>query len=314
MIDRGKLDMRTAFVGLGQMGRPMAINLLAVCPELMVHTASGRAYPELEALGAIPTDDLRALADSDLVFLSLPNDEVVQSFLFGADGIAQWMRPGSTVVDTSTIGYTQTTEIEQRLAARHIRFIDAPVAGMQARAVDGTLTAMCGGSEDVFEEVAIYLRAMASNILYMGGAGTGQLAKLINQLLFDINCAAIAEILPMSVKLGLDAGKVASIVNSGTGRSYASEFFLPHILNNDFSNGYPLKHAYKDLVSGAQLSAKLGIPLPVLAASTTTYQLALLQGHGDGDKGAMIKVYERLLDVTFRARPQPQPMAAGHFS
>lgn len=297
--------MKIAFIGLGQMGRPMAINLLRTCPGLMVNTASGRAYGELEALGAVPTNDRRELADSDLMFLSLPNDEVVDDFLFGVDGVAQWMRPGSTVVDTSTIGYAQTVDIEARLAARNIRFIDAPVSGMAARAVDGSLTAMCGGDEEAFNEVAPYLATMASNILYMGTSGNGQLAKLINQLLFDINCAALAEILPMSVKLGLDAEKVASIVNSGTGRSYASEFFLPHILKDEFSHGYPLKAAYKDLVSGAELSARMGIPLPVLAAATTTYQMALLDGHGASDKGAMIKVYERLSGVTFRATPRP---------
>jgi 3-hydroxyisobutyrate dehydrogenase-like beta-hydroxyacid dehydrogenase len=297
--------MKIAFVGLGQMGRPMATNLLRVCPGLLVSTPSGRGYPELEALGAVPTDDRRALASSDIVFLSLPNEEVVEAFLFGVEGIAQWMRPGSTVVDTSTIGYTQTVELTGRLAARDIRFMDAPVSGMEARAVEGTLTAMCGGSEQVFDDIAPYLRSMASTLLHMGTNGTGQLAKLINQLLFDINCAALAEILPMAVKLGLDAEKVAAIVNSGTGRSYASEFFLPHILADRFGNGYPMKHAYKDLVSGAQLSTGLCIPLPMLAAATVTYQTALLQGHGDSDKGAMIKVYEHLLGVSFRAHPAP---------
>ncbi|WP_259332888.1 MULTISPECIES: NAD(P)-dependent oxidoreductase [unclassified Pseudomonas] len=301
MIESGKFNMKMAFIGLGQMGRPMAINLLRSHPGLLVNTASGRAYAELERLGAIATDDRRALADCDLVFLSLPDDEVVDHFLFGAEGIAQWMCPGSIVVDTSTISYAQTLSIETKLAALGIRFLDAPVSGMASRAVDGTLTAMCGGSEQVFNEVAPYLEKMASNILYMGAAGAGQLAKLINQLLFDINCAAIAEILPMAVKLGLNAEKVAAIVNSGTGRSYASEFFVPHILAGRFSSGYPLKHAYKDLISGAGLSAKMGIPLPVLSAATATYQTAVLQGHGDSDKGAMIKVYERLLGVEFRA-------------
>lgn len=288
---QGALDMNIAFIGLGQMGRPMATNLLRAFPGLMVHTASGRVYGEL--------------ADSDLVFLSLPDDQVVNNVLFGVEGIAQWMRPGSTVVDTSTMGYTQTLDIAARLTALGIRFIDAPVSGMPARAVDGSLTAMCGGSESVFNEVLPYLKAMASNTLYMGGTGTGQLTKLINQLLFDINCAALAEILPMSLKLGLDPEKVTAVVNSGTGRSHASEFFLPHILANEFGNGYPLKKAYKDLVSGSQLSVRLGIPLPVLAAATATYQTALLQGHGDDDKGAMIKVYERLLDVKFRATSAP---------
>ena len=103
--------------------------------------------------------------------------------------------------------------------------------------------------------------------------------------------------------MGLDPVKVGEIVNSGTGRSYASEFFVPLILDDVFSTGYPLKHAYKDLVSAAELGAGLCIPMPVLAAATATYQTALLQGHGDSDKGAMIKVYEELLGVAFRRQP-----------
>ncbi|WP_449123890.1 NAD(P)-dependent oxidoreductase [Pseudomonas viridiflava] len=297
--------MNIAFVGLGQMGRPMAINLLHAYPGLCVHSANGHAYPEFEGLGATATDDRRQLAQSDIVFLSLPDAGAVNEFLFGVDGVAQWMRPGSTVVDTSTIDYTQTLQISEQLAAVQIRFMDAPVSGMAARAADGTLTVMCGGDQDVFDQLAPYFSVVASSILHMGPAGSGQLAKLINQLLFDINCAAIAEILPMAVKLGLDPEKTAAVVNSGTGRSYASECFIPHILQNQFANGYPLNHAYKDLISGAQLSATMGIPLPVLAAATATYQTALLQGHGDSDKGAMIKVYEHLLGVEFRAGSAP---------
>jgi 3-hydroxyisobutyrate dehydrogenase-like beta-hydroxyacid dehydrogenase len=101
--------------------------------------------------------------------------------------------------------------------------------------------------------------------------------------------------------LGIDPEQIAEVVNSGTGRSYASEFFIPYILQGDFSNGYPMQAAYKDLISGAEISAQHSIPTPVLAAATTTYQQSLLQGFGDKDKGGMILVYERLLDVKFRA-------------
>lgn len=294
--------MNIAFVGLGQMGRPMALNLLRSHPGLVVHSRSGRSYEEFQGLGARVTDDPKVLANCDLVFLSLPDDAAVSEVLFGASGIVQWMRAGSTVVDTSTIGYTRTLDIQQQLAAAGVDFMDAPVSGMASRAAAGTLTAMCGGSEDVFARVRPVLSSMASHIEHMGAVGAGQLSKLVNQLLFDINCAALAEIMPMAVKLGLDAQKITTIVNGGTGRSHASEFFLPHILKGHFGNGYPLKDAYKDLVHGAQMSVQMGIPLPVLAAATATYQAALLQGHGSDDKGAMIKVYEQLLGVQFRSQ------------
>jgi len=188
------------------------------------------------------------------------------------------------------------------LEEKGIGFLDAPVSGMEARAIEGTLTAMCGGKAETLEAVRPYLACVSNSILHMGDAGCGQLSKLINQLLFDINCAAIAEILPMAVKLGIDPTKIGKIVNSGTGKSYASEFFIPRILKNHFSDGYPLKHAYKDLVSGATLGASMSVPMPVLAAATATYQMALLKGHGKLDKGAMIKVYEELLGVDFRTK------------
>ena len=136
-----------------------------------------------------------------------------------------------------------------------------------------------------------------------------ELAKLVNQLLFNINVAALAEILPMAVKMGLDPAKVAEIVNSGTGRSYASEFFLPRILENGFSAGYPMAKAYKDLVSAAEIGSTHCIPMPVLNAAATTYQMALLRGDGDLDKGGMIRVFEALLGVSYRSVPVPSPVA-----
>ncbi|TRZ53841.1 NAD(P)-dependent oxidoreductase, partial [bacterium] len=184
-----------------------------------------------------------------------------------------------------------------------VAFLDAPVSGMEARAKDGTLTVMCGGPRETFDRVRPYLDCIGNKILYLGVSGSGQLTKLINQLLFDISAAALAEILPMAVKMGLDPESVAEVVNSGTGRSYASEFFLPRILAGGFGEGYPMKAAYKDLISAAEISVNLGIPLPVLAAATATYQQALLRGYGNQNKGGMIQVFEELLGVRFRNAP-----------
>ena len=159
----------------------------------------------------------------------------------------------------------------------------------------------------VDEIVAIHnqplLELIGSKVLYMGPSGSGQLTKLINQLLFDINAGALGEVLPMAARMGLDPDLIGEVVNSGSGRSFASEFFVPRILKGHFADGYPMAHAYKDLVSGAELSARHGIPMPVLAAATATYQAALLRGHGAKDKGAMVQVFEELLGVAFRSPP-----------
>lgn len=173
---------------------------------------------------------------------------------------------------------------------------------MEARAVDGTLTIMCGGDQADFDRVRPHLTPIGNRILHMGPVGSGQLAKLVNQLLFDINAAALAEVLPMAARMGLDPDQVGEVVNSGTGRIYASEFFIPRILEGRFTDGYPMQAAYKDLVSAAGLSANVCLTMPVLAAATATYQTALLQGHGASDKGAMIRVFEDLLGVTYRSR------------
>jgi 3-hydroxyisobutyrate dehydrogenase-like beta-hydroxyacid dehydrogenase len=293
-------------VGLGQMGRHIAVNLLRTGRRVF---ASGRRAEVLAGLrdrGVETIADIAGLADCELVFLCLPDGDVVRRLLLGPDGLAAEMGRGQTIVDLSTIDHGTTLDIAEALGARGIDFVDAPISGMESRAADGTLTVMCGGTRPVFEAVKPVLEKIGQTILHMGPVGSGQLTKLINQLLFDINAAALAEILPMAMKMGLDAAKVGAVVNGGTGRSHASEFFVPRILEGRFSDGYAMKHAYKDLIAGAELGARMCLPMPVLAASTATYQTALLQGHGDLDKGGMIRVFEDLLGVAFRAVSPPK--------
>jgi len=296
--------MKLGFVGLGQMGRPIALNLLKSGAQLVVSDRSDESFGAFRERGAAATTNVSELADADIIFLCLPNGKIVHEFLLGEDGLIRRLKPGQTVVDLSTITHTTTTAVASALNAGGIAFLDAPISGMQARAVDGTLTVMCGGERKVFYRVKPFLDCIGNKLLFMGPAGSGQLTKLINQLLFDINAAALAEILPMAVKLGLDPDLVGEVVNSGTGRSYASEFFVPRILQRQFSDGYPMAHAYKDLVSGAELGAHHCVPMPVLAAATATYQTALLKGHGQRDKGAMVQVFEDILGVQVRTRTQ----------
>jgi len=288
------------FIGLGQMGGPMARNLLGDDTELLIWSRRPDACAALRAQGARVAEGPAGMAAARLVFLCLPDTAAVEQVLFAPGGLAEALTAGAIVVDTSTIAHGATLAIHARLAQAGIGFLDAPVSGMQARAEAGTLTIMCGGAADTFDAVRPWLARMGEQILHMGPAGCGQLAKLVNQLLFDINCAALAEILPMAASLGLDPASTAAVVNGGTGRSYASEFFLPRILRGHFSDGYPLAAAYKDLVSAAELGAARTVPMPVLAAATATYQMALRAGHGKEDKGAMIRVFEALLDVRFR--------------
>ncbi len=295
--------MKIGFIGLGQMGKPMAMNMLKHGGELIVHVRTARDPGFLQGHVRVTTD-LREVAEGEIIFLCLPGSEAVQEALFGGRGLSGFLKKGQILVDLSTIPYAATLEIGERLQEQGVHFLDAPVSGMEARAREGTLTVMCGGSREVFLQVEPFLHWIGTKILYMGKAGSGQLTKLINQLLFNINAAALAEILPLSVKMGLDSEKVGEVINGGTGSSFASEFFIPRILDGNFSGGYSLENAYKDLVSAAETSARLQIPLPLVQAATTTYQMALLRGHGQQDKGAMIRVFEELLGVEYR-KPGP---------
>lgn len=294
--------IQLGFAGLGQMGKHMARNLLGPDVALTVCNRSAGMFSGFEKAGARTTTDPADMAACDIVFLCLPGDEAVKTMLLGQGGLVPLMRTGSVIVDCGTTGVAATRDIAAVCAARGVEFIDAPVSGMEARAKDGTLTIMAGGDPAVLDAVMPYLRRMGGTILHMGGSGAGQAAKLINQLLFDVNMAALAEVLPLAVKLGLDPEKTGEIINSGTGRSYASEFFIPRILENTFSDGYPLENAYKDIVSGFLVSAVERVALPVVQAASATYQAALCMGYGKEDKGAMIKVHEALLNVKFRKK------------
>ncbi|MFR5880276.1 MAG: NAD(P)-dependent oxidoreductase [Cloacibacillus evryensis] len=243
------------------------------------------------------TDDI---CEAGVIFLCLPNGDIVKKTTLGKNGLISKMKKGAVLADLSTISWKAAMDVAEGCAETGIEFMDCPISGMEARAIDGTLTVMCGGKEETFRRIEPLLKMIGTNILYMGKNGAGQLTKLINQLLFDINAAAIAEVVPMAALMGLDPEKTASVINSGTGRSYASEFFLPRAPEGNFSEGYAMKNAYKDLVSAAEISASQSIPMPVLAAATATYQQALRSGYGELGKGAMIKVFEKLLGTEFR--------------
>ena len=297
------MTVRIGFIGLGTMGKWMALNMLKAGFPLRVYDINPTPVEFLAGQGAgAATSPADVAAQADWLFLSLPDTELVEKVIFGEKGVAQGARPGLVLVDLSTISYIPTLEIARRLKEKRVLFADAPVSGMEARAKEGKLTVMFGGDEGLFRTVRPALDAIGNQIVHMGEVGSGQLTKLINQLLYNISCAGLAEVLPMAVKLGLDPERVAQVVTTGTGRSFAAEFFIPLTLENKFEEGYPVKSAYKDMISAAEISAHKGIPLPVVNATAVTFQMAMAEGFGDLSKGGLIRVFEKMLGVEFRKR------------
>lgn len=293
--------MNLGFIGLGQMGKYCAINLLKKHGQLTVNDLNQEAVNELVYLGAKKAQRLRDLANfCDVIFLCLPNADVVEEVITGKEGLLTSEKKGQVIVDLSTVDFKRTQSIAKTVEINHREFIDSPISGRESRAKSGELSIMCGGKEETFRKILPYLSAMGTSVVYLGGYGMGQLAKTVNNVLYNINIAGLAEMLPFAIKMGLEPEKVAQVVNTGTGRSAASEYFLPKILEGDFSYGFTMNAAYKDMQSAMIASAKEKIPTPVMYAAMLTYQLTLLEGYGEDYKGAMIKVYERLLDVKFR--------------
>lgn len=294
--------IKISFIGLGTMGKGMALNLGKADCEYLVCDINEGAFQPFKDKGIACTTDAKKTTDSDIIFLCLPDEKVVEKILFGAGGILTAPKKGQIIVDCSTINYLAAISIAKRTEEKGAEFIDAPVSGMQKKAEDGTLTIMCGGKKEVFDKVKPYLDYMGTNVQYMGKTGNGQLTKMINNCIYDINCAAIAEMLAVAVKLGLDPEQIGSVVNSGTARSYSSEYFIPRILNGDFAYGFSMKAAYKDLLSAVEVCMAEAIPTPVLDATTNVYKTTMLKGFGHLYKGAMILPYEELLDVKFRKK------------
>jgi 3-hydroxyisobutyrate dehydrogenase-like beta-hydroxyacid dehydrogenase len=169
--------MKIGFIGLGQMGKPMAMNMLKQGGELIVHVRTERPHGFLSGHVQVTTD-LREVAGGEMIFLCLPGSEAVQEVLFGERGLSGFLKKGQIIVDLSTITYKTTLEVYQRLQEQGVHFLDAPVSGMEDRAREGTLTVMCGGSREVFLRVEPFLTWIGTNVLYMGKAGSGQLTKL----------------------------------------------------------------------------------------------------------------------------------------
>lgn len=297
------METDVGFIGLGQMGKWMALNLIHKGFSLLVCDLKKEAMNDLVKHGAKAHENLSEIANQcDNIVLSLPDTSVVESVLFGKGGLKPELKAGHTIIDCGTTHPLFTRQTSALLKKEGIVFIDAPVSGMESRAKEGTLTIMVGGEEDTYLKIHPLLEAMAKTIVYMGASGNGQLAKMTNNVLFNISCAAMAEILPMATKMGLDPEKICSVVRTGTGQSYGFDFFSPLVLDDNFTPGYPMKSAYKDMATVMEISNEYQIPLPVTSATMQTYQIALAQGLGGENKGAMIKVWEKALGVKVRKR------------
>jgi 3-hydroxyisobutyrate dehydrogenase-like beta-hydroxyacid dehydrogenase len=298
------VDGVIGFIGVGAMGGRMARNVIEQGCDLWAYDVRAEALDLIVGAGAHAADSPRHVAQlCDWIILSLPDGESVNQVLHGDGGMSPALRRGQIIIDCGTTDPTQTCELAEEQAARGVFWLDAPVSGLDARAEDGTLTIMVGGDECAYEKVLPLLHTIGELVVHMGAAGNGQLMKMTNNVLFNISCAALAEMLPFATRLGLDPEKVRAVVGTSSGQSFGFDFFSERILKGDFETGYKMRLAYKDMDNIMARANERRVPLPVASAAMQTYQMALAQGHGDESKAAMVKVWERVMGAEVKKQP-----------
>ena len=301
------MDARTiGFVGLGRMGYGMARNLLQAGVPLCVYDARREPMDALAEQGATLAADPAELAGpADLLFVCLPSETESEAVLFGERGVAQGSAASLAVVDTTTMNRGAALHLAARAERGGVRYCDCPISGLPVRADNGTLTMMFGGDPTVFADAKPCLDIMGEFVVHCGAVGAGQLMKAVNNVIYDVNIAAVCEVLPLAVKAGLDPETVATVVTTASARSFASEHFLPRILDGRFDGDFSLQGAYKDIVNIEEVAAHFDASLPVVSAMVATYRAALDMGLGELSKSAMVKVYEHRLDQEVRRGNRP---------
>ena len=285
--------MRVGFIGLGVMGRPMALNLLRGRHELTVWARRPAALEPLLERGAAAAATPAALAaGSDAVFTMLTGAADVEQVLFGEHGVAHGARPGTLVVDTSTIDPAAARAMAARLQERGLDALDAPVSGGPHGARDGALSIMVGGPADVLERARPLFDCIAAKVLRMGDAGAGQATKACHQLLLLVTAQGVAEALTLARRCGLEVGRVREALLQGMASSRVLDFFGDRMARRDFDAGIESRLYHKDLDVVMRLAHGLGVPLP--AGAVTMQFVNGLHGRGRGrdDLSTLITLLE----------------------
>lgn len=290
------------FVGLGKMGRPIAERLLDLGHSIRI--PDNRAQAGAEALierGAIREVSPAAVArQSETIFTCVMWPRDLEELVLGVDGIADVLRPGATIVDLSTIDPMTTRRVGEALSRRGVHFLDAPVSGGPERGRNGTLSIMVGGERDVFDRLDPLLRQIGepSKVFHVGLAGAGVTAKLCNQILSGVGAIAVAEVMVLGVKGGLDPQQLYEVLSASSGASRSLDRNVPNfILPRRFNASFALDGIAKDLACAASAATTWGVDLEMTNAARAIYRRASAEGLGHLDASAVVQLFERVAGV-----------------
>ncbi len=285
---------RIGFLGLGIMGSRMAANIARAGFPLTVWTHTpGKGARWAEEHGAESLETPAAVAAvSDIVVSMVVDGAQVAGVLVGESGVIQSARPGLLALDMSTIGPSVARHLAGTLAEQGVRMLDAPVTGSSPRAEDGTLTIMVGGAAEDFERAGALLDAMGSLVVHVGGAGQGQMLKLINNALAAANASALAEALLLADATGIDAEDFETIVGAGSGASTQLQAKAKPMREHDFHTLFKTAHLLKDVRLCLQEAEVAGVPFPAASHARDVLAATMARGHGADDYAALIEAAE----------------------
>jgi len=292
---------KIGFIGLGIMGKPMAKNLVKAGHSLIVYDISEAAVLELVALGAEKGGSSKDVASkSGIIFTMLPNSPQVKEVVLGKDGVLDGIKPGSILVDMSSIAPLVSKELFEIAQKKGVSMLDAPVSGGEPKAIEGTLAIMVGGTEKTFSEVKGLLEVMGKSVTLVGEIGSGNMTKLANQIIVALNIAAMSEAMVLATKAGVDPEKVYKAIRGGLAGSTVLDAKMPLVLKGNFKPGFRIALHIKDLDNALDTAHAIGVPLPLTSQVMEIMQALKVDGKEGDDHGGLIQFYEKLAQVEVR--------------
>ncbi len=255
---------KIGFVGVGIMGKPMAKNLLKAGYSIIVYDINDAAVKEVVEAGAKEGKSSKDVAEqSDVIITMLPNSPEVKEVVLGKDGVLEGARSGSIIIDMSSIAPLVSKEISDKAKEKGVAMLDAPVSGGEPKAIEGTLAIMVGGPEETFEEVKDILAVMGGSVTHVGEIGSGNTAKLANQIIVALNIAAMSEAMVLATKAGVEPEKVYNAIRGGLAGSTVLDAKMPMVLEGNFKPGFRIELHIKDLMNALETAHKLCVPVPL---------------------------------------------------
>lgn len=291
--------MKVGFIGLGIMGKPMAKNIMKAGYELVVNTHNPKTIQEFVDLGAEGAKNGAEVATkADVIITMLPNSPQVRELCLGEGGILETATDKTVVIDMSSIDPTESKAIAAELAKKGVEMLDCPVSGGEPKAIDGTLSVMCGGTKKIWDKYYDLLMTIAASVVYVGPIGSGNVAKLANQMIVAANIGAVAEALTFAKKAGTDPELVYKAIRGGLAGSTVLDAKAPMMLSGNYKPGFRIKLHVKDLTNALNAAHAINMPVPMTAHMMEVMQELMNHDEGGCDHDDIVRYYERMTGIS----------------